>query len=172
MNTRCFNSLCWAECIVCVHFHIKAFGDTSYITTNITESKNTNFLAHQFGACLAIIETTYSIYQQTKYKFSNSIRVLSRSIFYNNILLLCIGCINRVITSTCTNNYLQLFSCVKYFWCNFIRAYNHCISIFYCFKQFSFLCIFFKQNNLMSCILKFCCNTLHCRWCKWFFSCN
>src|SRR5574344_58463 len=48
MYTGSFDSLFRAVCIVSIYIHSETFRYTGYVTAYITESKNTEFLTHQF----------------------------------------------------------------------------------------------------------------------------
>ena len=160
------------ESVVSIHLHTEALSNASHIATYITEGEDTKLLAQEFGARLAVIEIANGIYQQTEYKFGNSIRVLARSILYDNTLLLGISTVYIVVAGTCTNYNLELLSSVEHLRSNLVRTDNHCVGIGYSIKKLLLVSIFLKKNKFVACSFNFCLNTIHGCCCKRLFGCH
>ena len=146
---KCFHTIFFdyffrAECVVSIHFHSETFGNTGYITTYVSISMNTQFLAHQFCTGSSVIEVTDSIYHHTQSKFGNSIRVLSRSVHHTYVVSSGSSQVNVVISRTGTYYDFQFFGSIKHLCINNIATDNDSISIFHCIQQLSLICIFLK----------------------------
>ena len=113
LNACSLDSLCWAECIISYNVHTEALSNTSYVTAYVTECEDTKLLTKELRTSLAIVEVTYGEHEQTENELSNCVSVLTRSILYNNIVSCSSSEVNVIVTSTCTNNDLQILSCIE-----------------------------------------------------------
>ena len=165
------NNLLRAECVVSINFHTEACCDASHVATYITESQDTELLALELCACLAIIEIAHSENQQSEYQFGNGVRILSRSVLSHHLM----GCscleVDIIVACTCANYYFELLCCVEHLSVDFIRTDNHSISILNSVEELSFFCIFFKQHEFVACTFYYFFNTLYSSCCKRFFGC-
>ena len=165
------NNLLRAECVVSINFHTEACSDASHVATYITESQDTELLALELCARLAIIEIAHSENQQSEYQFGNGVRILSRSVLCHHLM----GCsrleVDIIVACTCANYYFELLCCIEHLSVNFIRTDNHSISILNSVEELSFFCIFFKQHEFVACTFYYFFNTLYSSCCKRFFGC-
>ena len=148
----------------------EAFGYAGNVTTNVSVSMDTQFLAHQFRTGSTVIEVTDSIYHHAQSQFGNSIGVLSRSIHHTNIVSGSGSQVYIIISCTGTNYNLQLFSSIQHLCINNITTDNDRISIFHCIQQLCLICIFLQQSKLISGCFNFFTDTVYCNFGKRFFS--
>ena len=120
LNASCLDSLLRAESVVSVNFHFEALSDASHVSTYVAERENTKLLALQLATRLAIVEVAHAVNEQTEYELSHSIRVLTRCVLNNNVLLLSVSTIDIVVTSTGTYNNLKLLCSVEHLRCNLV----------------------------------------------------
>ena len=114
VNTGLLDDLCRAESIVGVNLHAKAFGNAGNIAANVTESKYTQFLAHQFSTGLAIVEVTYGEDKQTEDQLGHGIGILSWGVLGYDLVGSSGSQVDVVVAGTGTNNYLQLLGSVEH----------------------------------------------------------
>ena len=120
LNASSLNSLLRAESVVCINFHLEALSDASHVSTYVAESEDAELLALQLATRLAVVEVANAVNEQTEYEFSHSIRVLTRCVLNNNVLLFSVSTVDIVVTGTGTYNYLKLLCSVKHLWCNLV----------------------------------------------------
>ena len=113
VNTSSLDYVSRTECVVCSNLHTEALSNTSYVTTYVTECEDTNLLTKKLRTSLTIVEVTYGEHEQTENELSNSVSVLTRSILYNYVVSCSSSEVNIIVTSTCTNNDLQILSCIE-----------------------------------------------------------
>ena len=120
LNASSLNSLLRAESVVCINFHLEALSDASHVSTYVAESENTELLALQLATRLAVVEVAHAVNEQTEHELCHSIRVLTRCVLNNNVLLLSVSTVDIVVTGTGTYNDFKLLCSVKHLWCNLV----------------------------------------------------
>ena len=66
MNACSLDSVSWAECVVSVDVHSESSSDTSHIAAYLTECEDTKLLALELSSCLAVVEVTNSVNEQSE----------------------------------------------------------------------------------------------------------
>ena len=150
MNTGLLDDLCGAEGVVGINVHTEALGDASHVAAYITEGEDTQLLTQQLGTALTVVETTNGHHEQTEYEFGNGIGVLTWGILGNYVVSGSCGEVDIVVTSTGTNNNLQLLGSVEHFGIDLIRTDDECVGILYCVEQLCLFSIFLEQCQLIA----------------------
>ena len=172
VNTGSLNDISWAECIVGSYLHTEALGDASHVATHVTESQDTQLLALQLRACLAVVEITNGENQQTENQLGNGVGVLTRSILSHHVVSSSSSQVDIIITGTGANDDLEVLGSVEHLGISLVRTDNHRIHILHSIEKLSLLCIFFEQHQFVACSLYFFLNALDSSCCEWLFCCN
>ena len=162
---------CRAESIIGIHLHAEAFGYASHVASHVAESQDTELLAEQLRASLAVIEAADSHHQQSEHQFCNGIGVLSGSVLGHHAMSC--GCcqVDVVISGTCTNHDFQLLCSIEHLAVYLVRADNHCIHVGHGSQKLCLLGVLLKQHKLVAGCLNFFSDTLDSSCCERFFCC-
>ena len=80
VNTGLLDDLGGAVGVEGVDLHAEALGDASHIATHVAEGEDSQFLAQQLRAALAVIETANCHHQQSKHQLGHGVGVLAGSV--------------------------------------------------------------------------------------------
>ena len=172
VNASLFDDILGAESVVGINLHAEAFGNASHVAANVTESQDTEFLAHELCTGLAVVEVSHGKNHHTEHEFGNGIGVLSGSVLHNNALVFGISGVDVVVAGTGTNNDFQVGGSVEHLRSNLVRANDERIGILHGIEQLSLFCIFFEQYEFIACTFDFFSDALYSNCCKRFFCCN
>ena len=136
VNASLFNLLSGDEFVESVDFHAEAFGDAGHVATHVTEGQQTELLAHQFAAALAVVEVTDGVDQHTHDEFGNGVAVLTRGVHGHDAFGGASLEVEVVVTGAGTDDDLQVVGASTTFLipstATFAKGFSVATSIFIC----------------------------------------
>ena len=142
MHALCLDLISRHKLVEGIDLHVEALGDTRHITTDVSEGEDTELLAFQLRACLAVEEVAHGIDEQSEDELCHRIGVLTGRVLHHDAFLLGISRIDRVVARTGTHHDLQLGSSIEHLLRDFVGAHDHSVSVLHSIQQLLLVGIF------------------------------
>ncbi len=157
------------ECVISINFHTEAFGDAGNIASNITESEDTKFLAHQLAAALSVVEIADAENEQTHNELSNGIAVLARGVHCDDATGGASLKVEVVESGASADNDLQLFGVVDDLFGDLVAADDESVGIGNGCVEVVHVGIFLEKSQSVAILLNHFADAVNGHFCERFF---
>ena len=160
------------ECIVSIDFHAEAVGDTGHVASHITEGEDTQFLALELGAGLAVVEITDGEDEQTHDQLGNSIAVLAGGVHGDDAASGAGGEVEVVEAGASADDNLEVLGVVNHFLGDLVGADDEGIGIGNGSVELVDRGIFFEESQGVAVLLNNFADAVDGNFCERLFSSN
>ncbi len=172
VNASLFNLLGGDELVESVDIHAKAFGDAGHVATHVAEGQQTELLAHQFAAALAVVEVTDGIDQHAHDEFGNGVAVLARGVHGDDATGGASLEVEVVVTGTGADDDLQVLGVVDDFLRHLVGTHDEGVGVGNGGIEVVHVGIFLEESQLVTVLFDDFSNSINSNLCERFFSCN
>ena len=160
------------ECVVGIDVHAKSLGDTGYIASHVTEGEDTQFLSHELGAALSVVEVADGIDKHAHNQLGNGVAVLAGGVHGHNATLGAGLEVEVVVTGTGTDDDFQVFGVVDDLSGDFVGADDKSFGILNSCVEVVHVGVFLEKSQFVAILLNHFADAVNSNLGKGFFGSN
>ncbi len=141
------------EGVVGVDIHAEALGDAGHIASHVTEGEDTQLLALELGAALAVVEVADGIDEQTHDELSNGVAVLAGGVHGDDAAGGASLEVEVVVAGAGAHNDLQVLGVVDDLFGHLVGADDEGVGILDGLVEVVHVGIFLKEGKLVAVLL-------------------
>ena len=143
-----FDGFGGAEGVVGLDVHAESLGDAGHVAAYVAESEQTEGLALEFGARLAVVEVAHGIDEQAHHEFGHGVGVLARRVHGHHVVSRGGGQVDVVVTGTGAYDDFQLLGGGKDGLVHLVGADDEGVGVGHGVEQLLLFSVFLQECQL------------------------